>query len=190
MIRSFADPETERIWNRDRSRKFPPDMQQRAMRRLTMLDSALSLDELGDLKGNRRHALKNDRMGNMPLPSTCSGAYASSGRTDTLMTSRSSTITDPDWLENEHAGQLLVSEFLEPEELSVEQLARDLDVAPVRIASVIDGARPIDAELDLRLARYFGMSEGFFLRLQDRFEIVEAKRALAGALDRIVPRAA
>ncbi|MBY8826686.1 HigA family addiction module antitoxin [Hephaestia mangrovi] len=106
------------------------------------------------------------------------------------MTSKSPTITNPDWLDNEHAGQLLVSEFLEPAELDIEQLADEIGVAPERIATVIDGARPIDAELDLRLARYFGMSEGFFLRLQDRYEIVEAKRALNGELDRIVPRAA
>ena len=106
------------------------------------------------------------------------------------MTSKSPTITDPDWLDNEHAGQLLASEFLEPAELGVEQLAGAIGVAPERIAAVVDGVRPIDAELDLRLARYFGMSEGFFLRLQDRYEIVEAKRALDGALDRIVPRAA
>ncbi|MBI0476881.1 type II toxin-antitoxin system RelE/ParE family toxin [Sphingomonas sp. MA1305] len=63
MIRSFADPETERIWNRDRSRKLPPDIQQRAMRRLTLLDSAQSLDEVGNLKGNRLHALRDDRAG-------------------------------------------------------------------------------------------------------------------------------
>lgn len=97
---------------------------------------------------------------------------------------------DPDWVDNEHAGQLLVTEFLEPEALSIEQLADDIEVAPHRIAAVVEGVRPIDAELDLRLSRYFGMSEGFFLRLQDRYEIVEAKRALNGALDRIVPRAA
>ncbi|MDX5985770.1 HigA family addiction module antitoxin [Sphingomonas echinoides] len=106
------------------------------------------------------------------------------------MTSKLQTITNPDWLDNEHAGQMLVTEFLEPEALSVEQLAGDIGVAPERIAEVIEGSRPVDAELDLRFARYFGMSEGFFLRLQDRYEIVEAKRALNGALDRIVPRAA
>ena len=106
------------------------------------------------------------------------------------MTSRSPTVTNPDWLENEHAGQLLVSGFLEPEELSVEQLAEHVGVRADRISSVVDGRLPMDAELDLRLARYFRMSEGFFLRLQDRYEIVEAKRALNGALDRIVPRAA
>ena len=63
MIRFFADPEAERIWNRERSRKLPPDVQQRAMRRLTILDTALSLEELGNLKGNRLHALKDDRAG-------------------------------------------------------------------------------------------------------------------------------
>ena len=106
------------------------------------------------------------------------------------MTSRSPTITDADGLENEHAGQLLVSEFLEPEELSIDQLARAIDVDSDRVLDVVEGRRAIDAELDLRLARYFGLSDGFFLRLQDRYEIVEAKRALNDALDRIVPRAA
>nr|WP_189676217.1 HigA family addiction module antitoxin [Sphingomonas glacialis] len=106
------------------------------------------------------------------------------------MTSRLQTITNPDWLDNDHAGQMLVTEFLEPEELSVERLADDIGVASERLTEVIEGIRPVDADLDLRLGRYFGMSEGFFLRLQDRYEIVEAKRALNGALDRIVPRAA
>lgn len=106
------------------------------------------------------------------------------------MTSKLPIITNADWLENEHTGQLLVTEFLEPEALGVERLADDIGVAAERIHSVIDGARPVDTELDLRLTRYFGLSEGFFLRLQDRYELLEAKRALNGALDRIVPRAA
>ena len=55
---------------------------------------------------------------------------------------------------------------------------------------MIEGATRIDGELDLRLARYFRMSEGFFLGLQDDCEIREAKRALDGELERIVPRAA
>jgi plasmid maintenance system antidote protein VapI len=60
----------------------------------------------------------------------------------------------------------------------------------VRLEAVIDGTVRIDGELDLRLARYFRMSEGFFLGLQDDYELLEAKRTLNGALDRIVPRAA
>ncbi len=61
------------------------------------------------------------------------------------MTSRSPTITDADWLENEHAGQLLVSEFLEPEELSIDQLARAIDVDSDRVLDVVEGRRAIDA---------------------------------------------
>lgn len=104
--------------------------------------------------------------------------------------SRSSTTTNPDWLQNEHAGTLLVSEFMEPLNLSVEALAAALQV-PVRpLRSVISGETSIEAELDLRLSRYFGLSEGFFMRLQIQYELLEAKRALNGDLDRIVPRAA
>ncbi|MBY8826685.1 type II toxin-antitoxin system RelE/ParE family toxin [Hephaestia mangrovi] len=62
MIRSFADKETERVWNRARARHLPPDIQQRAMRKLTLLDAAQSLD-LANLPGNRLHALKDDRAG-------------------------------------------------------------------------------------------------------------------------------
>ena len=107
------------------------------------------------------------------------------------MTSRSqTTTTNPVWIENEHAGQLLVAEFLEPEALTVAQLAEKIGISPERVAAVVDGVRPIDAELDLRLGRYFGMSEGFFLRLQDQYELLEAKRVLNGELDKILPRAA
>lgn len=104
--------------------------------------------------------------------------------------SKSRITTDPDMLHNSHAGELLVSEFMEPLGLSVEVLAASLGVAPARLRAVIDGAKPMDAELDLRLARYFRMSEGFFLGLQDDYELLEAKRSLNGDLDRIVPRAA
>ncbi|MGE0775314.1 MAG: HigA family addiction module antitoxin [Sphingomonadaceae bacterium] len=104
--------------------------------------------------------------------------------------SRSSTITNPDWLHNAHAGEMLASEFLEPLDMPVEALAEAISVTTVRLQSVISGQVPMDAELDLRLGRYFGMSEGFFLRLQDQYELLEAKRALNGELDRIIPRAA
>ncbi len=106
------------------------------------------------------------------------------------MTSKSPTTTDPDWLHNSHAGELLVSEFMEPLGLDKAALAKAIAVDPARLQTMIDGSTPVDGELDLRLGRYFGMSEGFFLRLQESYEILEAKRALNGELDRIVPRAA
>ncbi len=106
------------------------------------------------------------------------------------MSKSPTTTTDSAWIENEHAGQMLVAEFLEPEALTVADLAERIGVSPERIAAVVDGARAIDAELDLRLGRYFRMSEGFFLRLQDQYELLEAKRALNGELEKILPRAA
>lgn len=106
------------------------------------------------------------------------------------MMSKTLITTDAEWLHNPHAGELLVSEFREPVDLDCAALADAIAVDPARLKAMIDGSERIDGELDLRLARYFRMSEGFFLRLQDQYEIREAKRALSGELDRIVPRAA
>lgn len=63
MIRSFADVETERIWNGQRSRKLPPEIQQRAFRKLGMIDAAAELDDLKSPLSNSLHDLKRDRLG-------------------------------------------------------------------------------------------------------------------------------
>lgn len=63
MIRSFYDAETERVWRRERSRSFPPDILHRAVNRLRLLDVAKTLDDLKSPPGNRLHALKDDRAG-------------------------------------------------------------------------------------------------------------------------------
>lgn len=104
--------------------------------------------------------------------------------------SRSRTITDPDWLHNAHAREILASEFLEPLGLDPASLAHAIGADPEHLKTVLSGAEPIGAELDLRLARYFRMSEGFFLGLQTDHDLLQAKRVLSGDLDRIVPRAA
>jgi antitoxin HigA-1 len=106
------------------------------------------------------------------------------------MMSKSQTTTNPEWLHNSHAGEILVSEFMEPINLTDEALADSLGIGPARLRNVISGKMRIDADLDLRLARYFRMSEGFFLGLQIDYELLEAKRTLNGELDRILPRAA
>ena len=106
--------------------------------------------------------------------------------------SKSPTITeigDPaDWLPNVHAGEILMAEFLEPLSLSVADLAEKLDLSAARLGAIIDGDAPVDAETDLRLGRYFGMSEGFFLRLQNSYDLLEAKRALWPAIMQVAPR--
>ena len=106
------------------------------------------------------------------------------------MSRSQTTTTDPDWLHIPHAGEMLVSEFMEPLGLDTAALADAIAVEELRLTSVIAGSERISGELDLRLARYFRMSEGFFLRLQSSAELRTAKRALNGELDRIQPRAA
>lgn len=94
------------------------------------------------------------------------------------------------WLHNPHAGEILMSEFLQPLGLSQNALARAIGVPPRRINEIVLGKRAVTADTDLRLGRYFGMSEGFFLGLQSDYELRQRKRALGDALDRIKPRAA
>jgi len=102
--------------------------------------------------------------------------------------SKSSTTTDR--LHNPHAGEILLEEFLQPMGLSQSALARAIGVPPRRINEIVLGKRAVTADTDLRLARYFGMSEGFFLGLQTDYELEEQRRKLGGLLQRIVPRAA
>jgi addiction module HigA family antidote len=86
-------------------------------------------------------------------------------------------------------GELL-DEFLKPMGISQNALARAIGVPPRRINEIVLGKRAVTADTDLRLARYFGMSEGFFLGLQMDFEMRERKRAIGDQLERIQPHAA
>ncbi|OIP69449.1 MAG: addiction module antidote protein, HigA family [Oscillatoriales cyanobacterium CG2_30_40_61] len=90
-------------------------------------------------------------------------------------------------LYNPHAGDILKHEFLE--ELGIHQntLASAIDVDSNKIHAIIKGKYPVTAEIDLCLCRYFGLSEGYFLRLQNTYEIMEAKRKLGEKLNQINP---
>ena len=102
--------------------------------------------------------------------------------------SKSSTITDR--LPNPHPGEILLHEFLEPRALSQNALARAVRVPPRRINEIVLGKRDVTADTDLRLARYFGLSEGFFLGLQADYDLMERRRAIEAELRAIQPRAA
>lgn len=67
MIRSFKDKQTGRVWNGEASRKFPENIQDRALRKLRQLDAAATLDDLRNPPGNRLEALKGDRAGQMSI---------------------------------------------------------------------------------------------------------------------------
>lgn len=86
-------------------------------------------------------------------------------------------------LKNPHPGVILAVEFLEPLGLSQNALAKAIDVPANRINEIIRGRRGITADTDVRLARYFGLSEGFFLRLQNAYDLMEAHRTTARSVE-------
>ena len=83
-----------------------------------------------------------------------------------------------------------MEEFLKPMALSQTALAKAIRVPPRRINEIVLGKRAVTADTDLRLARYFGLSEGFFLGLQADYDLMERRRAIEGELAAIKPRAA
>src|SRR4030081_3748316 len=96
-----------------------------------------------------------------------SGASVLYGMREDRHMSRSSTTTSRRGLfPNPHPGEILLEEFLKPMGLSQNALARAVHVATRRVNEIVLGKRDITADTDLRLARYFGMSEGFFPCLQ------------------------
>jgi addiction module HigA family antidote len=90
-------------------------------------------------------------------------------------------------LYNPHAGDILKSEFLDELGLSQNALARAIGVPPNRINAIVNGTRRVTADTDLRLCRYFGLSEGFWLRLQNAYETMEAKRLIEKQVAKIRP---
>ncbi|HLH48710.1 MAG TPA: HigA family addiction module antitoxin [Roseiarcus sp.] len=99
------------------------------------------------------------------------------------------TSADKEMIPNPTPGEILLHEFLEPMELSQNGLARAIGVPPRRINEIVLGKRAITADTDLRLARYFGLSDGFWLGIQADYELMERRRQIGDALKRIEPRA-
>ena len=84
-------------------------------------------------------------------------------------------------------GELLRNEFLVPMELSQYRLAKEISVPAQRISSIIAGKRAITADTDLRLCKFFGLSNGYWLRAQAAHDTEVAEEALTKTLARIKP---
>lgn len=92
------------------------------------------------------------------------------------------TIMDP-----VHPGEILMEEFLQPLELSQYQLAKELSVPARRINEIVHGERRITSDTALRLARFFGTSERFWMNLQARYDLEVERDRLGATLDDIRP---
>jgi addiction module HigA family antidote len=86
-----------------------------------------------------------------------------------------------------HPGEVLMEEFLQPLELSQHRLAVSIAVPPRRINEIVHGKRRITADTALRLSRFFGTTDRFWLNLQTRYDLEVEKDHLGSALDAINP---
>ena len=85
-----------------------------------------------------------------------------------------------------HPGEILLEEFLKPMGISQYRVAKDINVSPRRINEIVHGKRSISADTALRLSRYFGLSERFWMNLQSRYDLELEKDRLAGRLEKEV----
>lgn len=84
-------------------------------------------------------------------------------------------------------GELLAEEFLKPLGLSQYRLAKEIGVPAQRIGDIVLGKRSITADTDLRLCRFFGLSNGYWLRAQAAYDTEVAERSLGNVLGKITP---
>ena len=85
-----------------------------------------------------------------------------------------------------HPGEILLEEFLKPMNISQYRLAKDISVPPRRINEIVHGLRSITPDTDLRLSRYFGLSERFWINMQTRYDLEVQKDRLQDRLDKEV----
>jgi antitoxin HigA-1 len=84
-------------------------------------------------------------------------------------------------------GELLLEEFLKPMGISQYRLAKEIGVPSQRIGEIVAGRRSITANTDLRLCRFFGLSNGYWLRAQAAYDTEVAEHALSDTLKKIKP---
>ena len=103
--------------------------------------------------------------------------------------SNSSTITEPDLIDPIHPGEILMEDFIGGLGITQNKLAVSIGVSPRRINEIVHGKRGVTADTAIRLARYFGTSEEFWMNLQSNYELRLQRRALRDKVAAITPLA-
>ncbi|MDR1264103.1 MAG: HigA family addiction module antidote protein [Propionibacteriaceae bacterium] len=101
--------------------------------------------------------------------------------------SNSSTTTEADLIEPIHPGEILMEDFIAGFKITQHKLAVSIGVPPRRINEIVHGKRGITADTAIRLARYFGTSEEFWMNLQSNYELRLERRALRHQVAEITP---
>lgn len=93
-----------------------------------------------------------------------------------------------DYLDPITVGEILREDFMEPMNISINQLSRDLSVPPNRISEIVNGKRSVTADTALRLERYFGIEAQFWLNLQSEYNLRIMKHKIGNEIEkRIIP---
>ncbi|EFG81956.1 HigA family addiction module antitoxin [Corynebacterium ammoniagenes] len=101
--------------------------------------------------------------------------------------SNSSTTTETDLIEPIHPGEILMEDFIDGFGITQNKLAVSIGVPPRRINEIVHGKRGITADTAIRLARYFGTSEEFWMNLQSNYELRIERRVLRDKVAAITP---
>ena len=190
MIVSFRDADTEALAKGRRVSRFV-SIETVARRKLRQLEIAGRLEDLRVPPGNRLEALKCERRGQHSIRvndqfRVCF-RWTDAGPADVEIVDHHERIERMRTLKPVTPGELLLEEFLVPMRLSQYRLAKEIDVPAQRIGEIVAGKRAITADTDLRLCRFFGLSNGYWLRAQVAYDTEVAAKALAPVLRRIKP---
>ena len=176
MILSFRCKETEKVWHRRFSKKFRADLQVRARRKLIALHISAALNDLRRPPSNHLEALKKDRQDSGAFGLTSSGVSVLFGQKEMPIMWKSLTLLEKNVMKDkliplEHPETFLKEKFMEPLGVSAHRLAKDTGIQPMAISEILRGKRRITPRTGLRLAKFFGVSEGYFVRLQVQYEM-------------------
>jgi addiction module HigA family antidote len=199
MIRSYADEDTRALFEDDASpRRIPPDVRKRAKMRLELLGKARRVEDMRSPPSNRLEALKGDRAGQFRCGSTSNGVSVFGLWTATLLMLRFAIIIEDHAMSipatkgpanPSHPGEHL-AEFLDEYGLSQAAFARIIGVKPMEVSRIITGARPVTAEMAMRLGAAFDQSPELWLGLQQEYDLAQARKKLGDELRSVKPLAA
>jgi addiction module HigA family antidote len=178
MIRSFKCPNTEALSIGIRIKRFA-NIATIARRKLRQLEIAGNLEDLRIPPGNRLKGLKGNRAGQYSI--RINGQW----RVCFRWTEAGAEVMRK--LKPITPGEILLEEFLKPMGLSQYRLAKEIGVPAQRISEVVAGKRSITADTDLRLCKFFGLSNGYWLRAQAAHDTEVAERQMGPVLTKIRP---
>lgn len=189
MIKSFADKETELIYNQKFSKRLPTTIQKVALRKLMMIDNAKCLEDLRVPPSNHLEQLVGDRKGQHSIRINDQWRVCFTEKDghyyDVEIVDYHQEQNMSDSIETPTIGEILNEEFLIPLGISAYKLAQEIKVPTSRIQDILHNRRKITVDTSLRLAKFFGLSDGYFMSLQDDIDIRNAQIELAPQLEEI-----